>query len=109
MIAAPGVNLYCYSDKLWWRFFPGNTKTKQKRVQEVDLTNYVSYPARNLMLMRSGVPADVRDDHGNTILLVACQNGHKRALKVALRRGADINAKNSRGNTALHFFYAFGG
>ncbi|CAM9173693.1 unnamed protein product, partial [Laminaria digitata] len=59
-------------------------------------------------MMDHGVPADVRDDHGNTILLVACQNGHKRALKVALRRGADINAKNSRGNTALHFCYAFG-
>eukprot|EP00904_Undaria_pinnatifida_P012818 jgi/Undpi1/8667/HiC_scaffold_25.g11132.m1 len=59
-------------------------------------------------MMDNGVPADVRDDHGNTILIVACQNGHKRALKAALRRGADINATNARGNTALHFCHAFG-
>lgn len=55
-----------------------------------------------------GIPADVRDAHGNTILLVACQNGLKRVLKTALRRGADVNATNARGNTALHYCFAFG-
>lgn len=56
-----------------------------------------------------GVPVDVRDNHGNTVLIIACQNGHKRALKAALRRGADPNARNSLGNTGLHFCHAFGG
>lgn len=51
---------------------------------------------------------DVRDNFGNTALIVACQNGHKRALKAVLRRGADPNATNARGNTALHYCYAFG-
>lgn len=55
-----------------------------------------------------GVPVDVRDKHGNTILIIACQNGNKRILKAALRRGADVNAANASGNTALHFCYAFG-
>lgn len=65
-------------------------------------------PSLSLSLNERGVPVDVRDNFGNTILIVACQNGHKRALKAALRRGADPNAVNARGNTALHFCYAFG-
>ncbi|CAM9599044.1 unnamed protein product, partial [Scytosiphon promiscuus] len=59
-------------------------------------------------MMDQGVPVDVRDSHGNTVLIVACQNGHKRALKAALRHGANPNAINSRGNTGLHFCHAFG-
>jgi ankyrin repeat protein len=29
-------------------------------------------------LLQEGLPVDVRDAHGNTLLAVACQNGHKR-------------------------------
>ena len=60
------------------------------------------------MPLRRGVPVDVRDGHGNTVLIISCQNGHKRALKAALRRGADPNARNERGNTGLHYCHAFG-
>ncbi|KAJ1458863.1 ankyrin repeat-containing domain protein [Pelagophyceae sp. CCMP2097] len=59
-------------------------------------------------LLLRGVPPDVRDAHGNTILIVAGQNGHKRIAKAALRRGGDIDASNHRGNTALHFCFAYG-
>ena len=59
-------------------------------------------------LLGQGVPVNVRDHFGNTILAVACQNGHKRVLKAALRRGADINSRNYKGNTALHFCYTYG-
>ena len=73
-------------------------------------------------MLDMGVPVNVRDAFGNTILSVSCQNGHKRVAKVrlvrtprlvrlkmmpwrpiqaALRRGADINARNFRGNTPL--------
>ena len=31
-----------------------------------------------------------------------------RRVKAALRRGADVNAANLRGNTCLHFCFAFG-
>jgi hypothetical protein len=58
-------------------------------------------------LLTRGVPIDVRDDNGNTILSVACQNGCKRLVKMALRRGADINALNFRGNSPLHFCYKY--
>lgn len=81
---------------------------QHQRASERSTSDHMHPLPRAELDARSGVPADVRDDHGNTILLVACQNGHKRALKAALRRGADINAKNARGNTALHFCYAFG-
>lgn len=52
--------------------------------------------------------AHLADGKGNTWLHVACQNGHKRLAKAALRAGADINAKNVSGNTPLHFCHAFG-
>jgi len=59
-------------------------------------------------LLDRGMPVDVADAHGNTILIIACQNGLKRMAKLALRRGCDMDARNSRGNTALHFCYAYG-
>lgn len=47
-------------------------------------------------LLDKGLPVNVRDRHGNTILATACQNGLKRIAKIALRAGADINARNVR-------------
>ncbi len=70
--------------------------TRHGRIAEVD------------DLLSRGVPADVRDDNGNSILAVACQNNDKRLAKLALRRGADINASNLVGNTPLHFCYKYG-
>ena len=45
-------------------------------------------------LLDGGLPVDMLDPYGNTILHVACQNGLKKMAKVALRRGANINAQN---------------
>ncbi|EKX53848.1 hypothetical protein GUITHDRAFT_57314, partial [Guillardia theta CCMP2712] len=59
-------------------------------------------------LVQSGFPLDRRDAHGNTPLMVASQNGHKRLVKMILRNGADPNATNHQGNTALHFATAYG-
>ena len=59
-------------------------------------------------LLLRGVPADVRDSYGNTICIVGAQNGHKRICKAALRASADVNAVNHRGNTVLHFCFAYG-
>ena len=54
---------------------------------------------------------DVRDTAGTTVLMVACQNGYTRLAKRCLKLGADVNAQNVHGNTALHyaFRYAFHG
>lgn len=59
-------------------------------------------------LLDRGIPINVRDEYGNTLLTVACQNGSKRVAKIVLRRGADINARNHRGNTPLHYCYHYG-
>jgi len=58
-------------------------------------------------LFARGVPPDTVDEHGNSVLLVAAQNGTKKLIKTALRYGADINAQNKAGQTALHYCFAF--
>ena len=45
---------------------------------------------------------------GNTLLIVAAQNGNKRCAKLLLRRGAALNQTNAKGNSCLHFAFAFG-
>lgn len=59
-------------------------------------------------ILQMGVPVDTRDSNGNTILCIGCQNNCKRIVKLALRYGADMNAMNLNGNTALHFCYRYG-
>ena len=55
-----------------------------------------------------GFDPNTRDENGNTLLLLAAQNGLKKIAKKLLRMGAEINAQNAKGNSALHFCKAFG-
>jgi ankyrin repeat protein len=41
-------------------------------------------------------------DNGNKPIHIAAQNGHSELVELLLRKKADINAKNLKGNTALH-------
>ncbi|KAL3777968.1 hypothetical protein ACHAW5_003402 [Stephanodiscus triporus] len=59
-------------------------------------------------LLQRGFPADARDEYGNTLLMVACQNGNKKISKLSLKYGCDINVVNNGGKTALHFARRFG-
>jgi ankyrin repeat protein len=63
--------------------------TRHNRVEDVE------------RMLDMGVPVHITDQYGNSVLSVACQNGHKRIAKAALRRGIDINGANSKGNTPL--------
>lgn len=47
-------------------------------------------------MLDQGVSVNCKDEFGNTILSIACQNGLKRMAKLALRRGANINSRNVR-------------
>ena len=58
-------------------------------------------------LFLNGIDPDSKDNFGNTILIIAAQNGNKRIAKMALRYGAQINMFNIMGNTALHFCYEY--
>ena len=54
------------------------------------------------------LPIDAKDAGGNTLLLVAAQNGNKRIAKLCLRRGAETNMQNLNGQSVLHYCFAYG-
>lgn len=56
-----------------------------------------------------GFSVSSRDENQNTLLHIAAQNGRKRVARICLQFGfTDLNAQNARGQTALHFCYAYG-
>lgn len=58
--------------------------------------------------LEAGFSPTTTDSFGNTLFHVACQNGNKRVAKLAIKHGGDMDAKNGKGNTGLHFLYAYG-
>ena len=60
------------------------------------------------LLDEDGVDPELRDWAGNTILIIACQNGLKNMLKAILQRGGIMDTANDKGNTGLHFAFAYG-
>lgn len=55
-----------------------------------------------------GADITVRDEYGNSPLMVACQNGHSSVVHLLVEHGADLCASNHKGNTPLHFCFAYG-
>ena len=53
-------------------------------------------------------PIDSRDENGNTLFIVACQNGNRKIAQILIDKGANMNSQNKSGNTGLHFLFAFG-
>ena len=49
----------------------------------------------------AGVPVDMTDAHGNTLLMLAAYHGHADAVGVLIERGASVEAVNDRGQTPL--------
>jgi uncharacterized protein len=49
----------------------------------------------------AGVPANLTNDKGDTLLILAAYHGHPDAVGVLLDRGADHGRVNDRGQTAL--------
>jgi hypothetical protein len=43
-----------------------------------------------------------RDEFGNTALMCACQNGHKRIVKLCFKYGADLSQQNYQVNLHAH-------
>jgi ankyrin repeat protein len=54
------------------------------------------------------MPVDARNGDGETLLLVGCRRGDKSLVKACLRMGADVNAQNFAGSSALHHCYGHG-
>ena len=49
----------------------------------------------------AGVPANLTDDKGDTLLILAAYHGHADTVAALLERGADHARVNDRGQTAL--------
>ncbi|MFE2106286.1 ankyrin repeat domain-containing protein [Kitasatospora sp. NPDC059463] len=49
----------------------------------------------------AGAPADLTNDRGDTLLMLAAYHGHAATVGVLLERGADPNRANDRGQTPL--------
>ncbi|MEV7755647.1 ankyrin repeat domain-containing protein [Streptomyces griseofuscus] len=49
----------------------------------------------------AGVPANLANDRGDTLLMLAAYHGHLDAVIALLERGADANKANDKGQTPL--------
>ncbi|RNI20636.1 ankyrin repeat domain-containing protein [Flexivirga caeni] len=49
----------------------------------------------------AGMPVDLADSCGNTLLMLAAYHGHAGAVTALLERGADVNRLNHRGQSPL--------
>ncbi len=56
-------------------------------------------------LLDSGVPADIKPKGGMHALQIAVQNNFLEIAKLLIERGANVNGKDMRGATVLHFAY----
>ena len=67
--------------------------------------------SNNIAEMEDALEVDISvntaDAFGNTLLILAAQQGSKRMCKFLLRRGANINLQALSGNTCLHYCYAY--
>ena len=48
-----------------------------------------------------GMPVDLTDAQGNTLLMLAAYHGHAATVRVLAERGADVDVRNDRGQTPL--------
>ena len=53
------------------------------------------------LLLRASAEVDVKDEDGNTPLLLACRAEHLELAQVLCDKGADASAANHKGNTPL--------
>ncbi|MDJ0387047.1 ankyrin repeat domain-containing protein [Roseomonas sp. E05] len=52
-------------------------------------------------LLRQGLPPNLRNDKGDTLVMLAAYHGHGEAVRVLLEHGADPDSLNDRGQTPL--------
>ena len=65
------------------------------------LDYHPDYVLRLAAYVDAGVPVDLTDASGNTLLMLAAYHGHASVVQVLLDRGADADRVNDRGQTPL--------
>jgi len=53
-------------------------------------------------------PIDAQDKDGNTLLIIACQNNHKKIVKMLMKQGADPKCANHKGRDAGYYARKYG-
>jgi ankyrin repeat protein len=57
--------------------------------------------AELLEFIDHGIPVDIRDPDGNTLLMLAAYNGHVGTVRALIERGADVNLRNNRDQSPI--------
>lgn len=52
-------------------------------------------------MLRQGLPVNLRDRRGNSLLMISCYRGHPETARMLLKAGADIDLRNHSGQTPL--------
>jgi len=60
-----------------------------------------------IVLEKNIINVETRDNFGNSLLHLSCQQGNKRMAKFLLRRGANIKTQNNVGNSVLHHCHIY--
>ena len=75
--------------------------------QELEFLNSIFDLARNnkpialQSLLDQGIPVNLTNSHGDTLLILAAYHEHEEIVRVLLKAGADPDRLNDRGQTAL--------
>ena len=54
----------------------------------------IRYKKADEMFTVEGVDVNTTDEHGNTTLHIACQNGAKKLIKTCLKHNANLDCQN---------------
>ncbi len=52
-------------------------------------------------MLRQGLPVNLRDRRGNTLLMISCYRGHLETARMLLKAGAEVDLRNHGGQTPL--------
>ncbi|MDG5767557.1 ankyrin repeat domain-containing protein [Balneolales bacterium ANBcel1] len=52
-------------------------------------------------MIEAGLPVNLADEKGNTLLMLAAYNGEEETVAMLIRNGADVDRRNDRGQTPL--------
>lgn len=53
------------------------------------------------VMLDAGVPVNMRTSEGETLLMLASKHGHTETVRLLLEKGADPEARDQNGNSAL--------